>query len=51
MRRTWLQALAFLLIVLPSLALYAAVNAGSQWLTVLLFALVLGGMVLGMCIR
>jgi hypothetical protein len=43
-----LQTIALSLILLPALPLYVMVNAGHQWATWILMALIAGGMVLGM---
>jgi len=47
-RRFWLQMVALCLILLPPLLLYATVSAGLIWVTWVLIAIIIGGMVLGM---
>jgi len=47
-RRFWLQLVALCLILLPPLLLYATVSAGLGWVTWVLMAIIIGGMVLGM---
>ena len=47
-RRFWLQLVALCLILLPPLLLYATVSAGLIWVTWVLMAIIIGGMVLGM---
>jgi len=47
-RRFWLQVVALCLILLPPLLLYATVSAGLGWVTWILMAITIGGMVLGM---
>jgi len=47
-RRFWLQVVALCLILLPPLVLYATVSTGLGWVTWVLMAIIIGGMVLGM---
>jgi len=47
-RRFWLHVVALCLILLPPLLLYATVSAGLGWVTWILMAIIIGGMVLGM---
>jgi hypothetical protein len=46
--RFWLQAVALSLILLPTLPLYVAVQAGLHWATWILMGLIAAGMLLGM---